>query len=90
MALEPAAIGIGLRNGGQSKFTRICHQFAAKGLRGCLNTSASVGSVFAVPFVVFDPAGVPAVAAMAVRSVALVGTPPLWISRTLFQTPVDL
>jgi hypothetical protein len=35
------------------------HEFASKGLSGCLNTSAPVGATFAVPFVVLDGAQPP-------------------------------
>lgn len=36
------------------------HQFVIKGLQGCLSTLATPGTVFAVPFLVFDSAAPPA------------------------------
>eukprot|EP00976_Prorocentrum_cordatum_P080618 1184043-Prorocentrum_minimum.AAC.1 len=40
------------------------HEFRRKGLLGCLNTSAPVGTIFSVSFVVFDHAQPPNVAAV--------------------------
>jgi hypothetical protein len=47
------------------------HQFAAKGLRGCLDTAAPVGTVFEVAFWVFDQQS-PARNATATRTVVVV------------------
>ncbi|KAK3289149.1 hypothetical protein CYMTET_3420 [Cymbomonas tetramitiformis] len=47
------------------------HEWAAKGLAGCINTSAPVGTLFEVQFVVFDFA-MPRQMASAVRTVAIV------------------
>jgi hypothetical protein len=46
------------------------HEFDAKGLQGCLNTSAPVGTEFLVSFTVFD-SSVPANNATAVRSITV-------------------
>ena len=47
------------------------HQFAAKGLRGCVDTAAAVGSIFEVRFWVFDQQS-PARNASATRTVVVV------------------
>lgn len=47
------------------------HEFATKGLAGCVDTAAAEGTVFAVRFVVFGTAGFPPPNASAVRTVAI-------------------
>ncbi|KAK3258920.1 hypothetical protein CYMTET_32060 [Cymbomonas tetramitiformis] len=46
------------------------HEFVSKGLAGCLDTSAEVGTVFEVRFVVFDR-GAPAGSASAMRTITI-------------------
>ncbi|KAK3233701.1 hypothetical protein CYMTET_56024 [Cymbomonas tetramitiformis] len=47
------------------------HEWAAKGIEGCLNTSAEVGTMFQVEFLVFDNA-VPSQAASVHRTVTII------------------
>ncbi|KAK3250155.1 hypothetical protein CYMTET_40451 [Cymbomonas tetramitiformis] len=46
------------------------HEFRAKGLQGCLDTSAEVGTVFSIRFIVFDHA-TPANMASVIRTVTI-------------------
>lgn len=47
------------------------YELASKGVQGCLNTSAPVGTIFELEFVVLDPAVTPPVSSRVIRTVTI-------------------